>query len=243
LVLDGWGEVIWRLDISDADIVETYPISGGQNGTRGLDFDSSSGTYYTSRMIYTNRTTSFSLASPTAGWEDSLATVDPFAGNLTTIGPLGGFFNFLDFAIHPTTRQLWLVTDNDGGSLRTVDTVTGASTLVHSYNNDLVQLHSMSIGPDGSFYLNSHESVFMIDPLSGGTLETFDLGIFGFNYLADFEFDPITQRWYGIEVDQFEGPRQFYLAEITGLPVPEPASGVLLLLTLAAMNFRKGRVS
>ena len=242
LVLDGWGEVIWRLDISNGAIVETYPISGSPISTRALDFDSSSGTYYSSRATYTGRTTSFSFANPTAGWEHSLVTVDPFAGDLTTIGLLGDWFNFLDFAIHPTTGQLWLVTDEDGGSLRTVDTVTGASTLVHSFHNEVVQEHSMSIGPDGSFYVNSHESIFLIDPLSGDTLDTIDLGIFGFNYLADFEFDPITQRWYGIEVDQDADPRRFYLVEITGLPIPEPASGVLLLMALAAMNFRRRRV-
>ncbi len=66
LVVDGYGEVIWRLDIFDASVIATRYLNGGPATTRSLDYDFGSGVYYVSRRQ--------------SGVNDTLFTVDPTNG-------------------------------------------------------------------------------------------------------------------------------------------------------------------
>lgn len=76
----------------------------------------------------------------------SLYTVDLATGNTTLVGNTGNNY-FTGIAIHPSTGELWGVTNGSAGNnLWKIDKTTGAATLV---GNTTAQIPDITIGDDG----------------------------------------------------------------------------------------------
>jgi len=144
-----------------------------------------------------------------------------------------GTFNFLDMALHPITGDLWLVNDcanigctvAGGGSLWTVNKLTGTATPVQTFGTSLGQLTALAISPEGKFFVASFSSsgfssIYEIDPITGKSTFITDTGLASLSILNDMAFNPSTNRLYGIEERRGAQPRTWYLVEVTGLPSP-----------------------
>lgn len=193
LVLDGSGKTIWRLDLHDASVISTFPLLTGPRASRSLNFDRTTGRYFTSRRFVDG---------------DYLSTVDPLSGNVTDIGVMG-FSNWLDMAIHPITGDLWLVTDcvntecteGQGGTLEMVNKLTGALTPVQNFGKSLGHLTALAISPQGRFFVASansagFSSIYEIDPTSGESTFITETGLGFISFLMDMVFDSSTNRLY-----------------------------------------------
>lgn len=215
LVVDGFGALIWRIDINDASVVSTHILKADQENidnqhgftpccNRALDYDVSSGNYYVDRR-----------QSPA---NDTLYTVDPQTGAVNEIGLTGTDFTFLDQAIDPTTADLWLITDNGGGQLWSVNKTTGIGTMVQSYGGAMGDLTSIGIGPTGRMFVTSIDG-FIYEISSSNSeftqVTTTDLSFPSF--FRDFEYDAVSLRWYGIEDRRSKYPFKWYLREITNI--------------------------
>lgn len=209
LVIDGFGRTIWRLNLHDASVISTFPLTTEEVNTRSLDFDVTTGRYFTSRRF-------------AAG--DYLSTVDPHSRIVTDLGVMGSF-NFLDMAINPRTGDLWLVNDcaniactlAGGGSLWTVDKLTGTATPVQTFGTSLGQLTALAISPEGRFFVASSSSIYEIDPITGQSTLVTNTGLAPLSLFTDMAFDPSTNRLYGIEQRRGSTPNAWYLDEVTGL--------------------------
>jgi len=210
LVIDGFGQTIWRLALKDVSTISTFSLSTLEVSTRSLEFDVRTGKYFITRRPGTNA--------------DYLSTADPKSGVVTDIGVMGTF-NFLDLAIDPLTGNLWLVNDcadlrctsAGGGSLWTVDKSTGMATPIQTFGTSLGQLTAFAISSEGRFFVASPSSIYEIDPNTGRSSLITDTGLAPLNLFTDMAFDPSTNRLYAIEERRGVAPPAWYLDEVTGL--------------------------
>lgn len=79
----------------------------------------------------------------------ALQTVDLDTGTLTDIGPLGVAYSFGDLAWDRTAQKLYMVDGRGANALYTVDTTTGAATLVGAHG--LADLFSIGFAPSGLY--------------------------------------------------------------------------------------------
>jgi|GEM_PF-5005032 len=212
LTIDGFGDLMWRLDVTNAQVLSTHTLNGGRATTRGLEYDPTNGEYYTNRRR--------------SGSNDELATVDPQSGAVNIIGLTGTGFNFLDQAVDPVTGKLWLITDINGGGLYSVNKTSGAGTLVRNYGGAMGQLSAMAVGHGGRLFVASINGkfyeIYADDP--GVDFVTIT-SLSGADHFRDFEYSPITARWYGVEERRSASPREWHLREIIGLPGGVPCTG------------------
>lgn len=208
LVTDGFGATMWRIDVSNAGVLATHALTGGLATTRSLEFDATTGNYYTNRR---------------SGSNDQLTTVDPFTGAVTIVGTTGINFNFLSQAVEPGTGDLWLIADAGGADLYSVDKVTGAGTLVMTYAFAMGQVTAMAVDAGGRYFVASiNGNIYEIFPGSATVVPITSTGLTGVDHFTDFEQDPTTGRWYGVEERRSATPRAWHLREITGLPSCNP---------------------
>jgi hypothetical protein len=236
LVIDGFGTTVWRLNIQDASVISTFPLTTPEVVTRGLEF-AATGQYFTSTR-------------PNAS--DYLATVNPTVGSVSNIGVMGSF-NFLDLASDPITGDLWMVNDCrniactsiQGGSLWKVDTSTGAAAPVLTFSASLGQLTAFAISPGGQFFVasapatvSSSPIIYEINPITGKSILITDTGLAPLSFVTDMAFDPSTNLLYAIQELSDSRGRTWNLDEITGLPtaVPEPGSATCLVIGLGLLS-------
>jgi hypothetical protein len=244
LVIDGFGINMWSLNIQNASVIATFPISTTEVTTESLEFDAATGQYFTSTRPFAA--------------DDYLSVVNPLSGTLTDIGLMGSSFNFLDLAVDPVTGVLWMgndcsnlaCTSVQGGSLWTVNTANGAAQPVVTFGTSLGQLTALAISPQGQFFVasapanaGSSSSIYEIDPNGTITFVTFVpiTGDAPVGYITDMAFDPSTNVLYAVQEQTSGGP---YLLEITGLPspVPEPGTAISLVIglgLLAALKLKR----
>jgi hypothetical protein len=231
LIARYYGDFV-RVSLTDASIVQTYvtPIS---NTTRGLAY-AGGGNFYQTR-----------------DQPDRLFTVKPQAGTASPApSDLGDVFNFLDLARDPTTGTLWMLTDEGTGRLYTVNPTTGVKTLAQTISPNVGQCVSLAIGSDGRFYVANtgateltETAIYEVDPATGNATLRTTTGYFGSNFLDDFDYEPVSGKWYGVIEQRMPVLGDYLLVEINGLPiVPEPASALLGLPALVMM-LRRSRKS
>jgi len=213
LVIDGSGFNIWRLNVSDASTIATYPLPDPA-ATRTLKFDA-----FTHHLFNTRRPHSI----------DVLAIVNPRQGAVTELGTLG-FFNSLDIAIHPVSGFMWMVNDcaNEsctqagGGQLWSVEKQSGVGVKVQEYGTGRGQFTALAISPTGQFYvatlIGGFTSIYQIDPDTNNATFITGTSLAQNDIISDMAFDPATGRLYAIEARRTITPNEFYLDEVTGLP-------------------------
>jgi hypothetical protein len=212
LVLDGFGRVIWRLDESNATVVATFPLAGGEASARSLAYDQ------TTHLVFTARDT-------------ALATVDPASGAIALLGTMG-FFNFESLAVHPVTGELWMANDCNGpactvlggAQLWKVNKSTGSASFVRDFSSSGIgQATALAISSAGTFYVATVSGagfayLWQVDPVTGNVTFVMEAGLGVLSFINGMVFNPVTQRLYGIEEQRLAQPRAWNLVELV-LPV------------------------
>lgn len=113
----------------------SFPLTGLENWRRKVLPVSASALLCFA--LQTSASTLYTVENDTS----TLCAVDTTTFAVTPIGPLGVTFQYGDLAWNPNTRTLYMVDGRGAQSLYTVNTATGAATLVGPHNvNDLFAL-------------------------------------------------------------------------------------------------------
>lgn len=123
----------------------------------------------TQRLAYT-------ISEPTA---PTLQIIDLDTGVLTTVGPLNVAYNFGDLAWDRANQRLYMVDGRGAKSLYTVNTTTGAATLVGAHN--LNDMFSIGFAPTGLYGVafGSQNQLYKLDPTTGQPTLVGDLAVTG----------------------------------------------------------------
>jgi hypothetical protein len=238
VVGDMWGRALWRVSLNDATIRQTYAFPD---------------TFPALCLEYIGNSKYLQVRDSPHG----LSKLDVHTGAIQKMGPISGTgrYNFMDIAMDPTTGTLWMFTDESQGlELYTLDQSSGVATHKLTLSSDKGILTSMAIGPGGEFYVTNYSgvsngvnSIFKVDLSNGHLSAVTATGYFGADFLTDFKYDAYRGKWFGV-LEQRMGvePDVPWLVELTGIPVPEPASliwlaaGTLLLHRRAHVHKSRG---
>jgi len=228
LVLDQWAWTLQRIDKTTAAVLSSVTSNPVTSFNEQLVFDPTTLAYFT------------------RGYDDAtgdiLIRIDPVAYNHATVGPLGTpLINFGGLAIDPA-GNLWLGIDSSTEQLWTVDKGSGAAAFSRNITfPGGFQLHSMTIGSDGTFYAaakalafnDGGEGIYRIDPNTGVATFVTSTNPPASNYaLVSMTQDPATLQYYGIwsHFDFSDSAYKFQLVEVTGVPEPCGLWGLCVLL-------------
>ena len=138
-------------------------------------------------------TSLFSIDGYNDANSDRTFRIDPATGNGTIVGDTTFNWNFRTCDVLRATGVLYGATDN---RLYTLDTTTGAGTLVANLSNpNLDQLTALAIAPNGDAVVSDigSTSVFRVN-LSNGALTFVGNAALG-TWFADLAFDSSGQLW------------------------------------------------
>lgn len=142
-------------------------------------------------------------------------SIDLITGSGSTLGNLSGYESSGDLAFSPSQATLYLTIRSNANYLTTVDLGTGSATLVSGNSIGRDTVYGLDYGSNGKLYgfTASGQWVMQVDPVTGIGADLFNM-----NFL-DTPVGPIDGA--------------------TAIPVPEPATGMLMLfgsMMLAALR-------
>lgn len=143
-------------------------------------------------------------------------SIDLLTGSGSTLGNLSGYESSGDLAFSPSEATLYLTIRSGANYLTTVDLGTGSATLVSGNSIGRDTVYGLDYGSNGNLYgfTASGQWVMQVDPVTGIGSDVFNMN-FG-----------------GTPVGPIDGA--------TAIPVPEPATGMLVVLgSLMLAAFRK----
>jgi hypothetical protein len=234
LVIDRTSWRMSRLNVSNGNVIQsTIPSPRPSGTTRSLVYDPPGNRYFTEQ-------------------NQRLASINPATNSAATLSSSWPLFNFQGMAINPLDNRVWLATDNNGGELWEVNKTTGAVTLRKSlgvFHRSGGGISALAIGPTGDFFVagslnaNVNDSIYKVDPVSGAVTFVTSLDFSSnMDFVTDFDYSPVSGRWYAVKEVRSTNPRQYHYLEITGLPLPEPcAAGVAALAALTLALERRPR--
>jgi hypothetical protein len=234
IILDRWAWTLQRVDKNTAAVLSSVTSKPVLSFSDQLVFDPST------------------MALFTRTYEDSggdaLVRIDPLTHDHVTVGLFGTpFINFGGMAID-ASGTLWMGIDSSTESLWTVNKSTGAATFQRNITfPGGLQLHTMMIAADGTFYASAKalgfndggEGIYRINPSTGAATFLTSTNPPASAYaLISMAQDPGTLRYYGIwqHLDFSESKYKFQLVEVTGIPEP---SGLGLLLWVFGLALRR----
>jgi hypothetical protein len=212
LMIERYAQAMRRVDVNDGSILTSTALAGSTTSGFGLTFDAVNDVLYTTDAAR------------------KLCVVDRTTGAVTTRTQHMPNFNFWDIEWEPATGKLWAVTDNNEGSLYTIDPQTGEATLQHNWGNFAGNgggLKSMTFGPAGEMIISGRTSQTGGDLLWQVDRSTWEASVYDdlstLNIAPrDIDYDPASGQWFAVQESSF--------FELTNVPEPTACIGAALLV-------------
>ena len=211
-IIDSLSWQMQRINAANGSVLETYSPQPAPQYNDSLAWSSQTGLFYTANQFHL-----YSIG----------------LGSRTILGPFP-YFNFASLAFDPA-GNLWLgVDDNMTAELWRVDASSGQLTLVTSIAGGL-QFTALAIDSSGGFYISVLDNlgdsfIYKVDPTTGAatwiTAGPPSPVPGSAAFLVDFEQQPGSGRWFGIEERRGPSGYTYYFGEITGMPATEPVAAV-----------------
>lgn len=248
IVLNQGDTELWRIDRHTGAVLQTYTMAAPA-GRKALAWDESRNCFYTTQKL--DDTEGLFIESLPQPYQY------PFIGPVQRIArhpheP----FHAQDIEVNEKGQVFFIENDN-GGELRQLNQLTVQGVIVTHFNGEIGKLAAMAICPDQDFLVATQRTptkdsiVYKVDHETGEYKEVGPLGMGIHQRLVDFDYDPMSQRWWGVVKNVHTSSPTYDYVKLTGLgtdcgcgvptSIPEPGAMGLTAAGIGMLALRRKR--